>query len=121
MNSEGAEASNLPKYALKDSKVQEAYEYVAENPEFLEYIPCYCNYYRLVHKNIKKYFMSKFKTNGNLFFEAHGADYAICYHAVLDSKNLFQRRKSVKKIEILLIINILNMEWGPTHQSHRFQ
>jgi len=41
--------------------------------------------------------VSKIKTNDNLFFDAHGTDCAICYHTVLDSKNLFQQGKSVKK------------------------
>jgi len=98
LNNKGAEAKNLPKYALKGPKVQEAYEYVAENPEFLDYIPCYCNCHGLGHDNIKNCFVSKFKSNGYVVFDHHGADCSICYHTVLDSKNLFQQGKSVKEI-----------------------
>ncbi len=98
LNNEGVEASNLPKDALKDPVVREAYEYVVKNPEFLDYIPCYCNCYRLGHKNIKNCFVSKFKSNGNVVFDHHAVDCAICYHTVLDSKKLFQQGKSVQTI-----------------------
>ena len=53
LNNKGIEASKLPKDALRDPVIREAYEYVVENPEFLDYIPCYCNCYRLGHNNIK--------------------------------------------------------------------
>ena len=98
MNNEGVEASNLPKDALRDPVVREAYEYVVKNPEFLDYIPGYCNCYRLGHKNIKNCFVSKFKSNGNVVFDHHAVDCAICYHTVLDSKKLFQQGKSVQTI-----------------------
>jgi hypothetical protein len=98
LNNKGVEASNLPKEALRDPVVREAYEYVSENPEFLDYIPCYCNCYRLGHKNIKNCFVSKFKSDGNVVFDHHGVDCAICYHTVLDSKKLFQQGKSVQTI-----------------------
>lgn len=73
LNNQGVEASKLPKEALEDPKIREAYEYVVENPEFLDYIPCYCNCYRLGHKNIKGCFVSKFKSDGNVVFDRHGA------------------------------------------------
>lgn len=98
LNNKGVEASNLPKGALRDPVVREAYEYVVENPEFLDYIPCYCNCYRLGHKNIKNCFVSEFKSNGTVVFDHHGVDCAICYHTVLDSKKLFQQGKSVQTI-----------------------
>ncbi len=98
LSNKGVEASNLPKDALRDPVVREAYEYVVENPEFLDYIPCYCNCYSLGHKNIKNCFVSKFKSDGNVVFDHHGVDCAICYHTVLDSKKLFQQGKSVLTI-----------------------
>ena len=73
LNNKGVEASNLPKAALEDPKIREAYEYVVENPEFLDHIPCYCNCNRLGHKNIKGCFVSKFKSDGNVVFDHHGA------------------------------------------------
>ena len=72
LSNKGDEASNLPKDALKDPKIREAYEYVVENPEFLDYIPCYCNCYRLGHKNIKDCFVSEFKSDGKVVFDHHG-------------------------------------------------
>jgi len=98
LNNKGVEASVLPKYALGDPKAQEAYEYVVENPEFLDYIPCYCNCHSLGHTNIKDCFVSKFEGNGYVVFDSHGADCAICYNTVLNSKNLFHQGKSVQEI-----------------------
>lgn len=98
LNNKGVKESNLPINALRDPVVREAYEYVMENPEFLDYIPCYCNCYGLGHKNIKNCFVSEFKSNGNIVFDLHGTDCAICYYTVLDSKKLFQQGKSVHTI-----------------------
>lgn len=96
--SKGEERTNLPKYARRTAEVQAAYEYTLENPELLESIPCYCNCRRLGHQDVSQCFVREFKENGLVVFDEHGADCAICYSTVLDSKSLFEQRMSVREI-----------------------
>jgi len=57
----GREKTSLPEYAKRTSIIEAAYSYTLENPELLDYIPCYCNCHRSGHQNVKDCFIKEFK------------------------------------------------------------
>ena len=83
----GGDISQLPEYAMRTASIQAAYQYALDNPNLLDYIPCYCNCYRLGHKNV-----------GDCFIDEHGSNCGICYSTVLESKSLFEEGKSIQEI-----------------------
>ncbi|MBU1136905.1 PCYCGC domain-containing protein [Patescibacteria group bacterium] len=94
----GQERSNLPQYATRTASVQAAYQHALDNPELLQYIPCYCNCYQLGHKNVDECFIKEFKPDGKVVFDEHGANCGICYATVLDSQLLFDQGKTIQEI-----------------------
>ncbi len=94
----GRERTSLPEYAQRTPIVEAAYNYTSENPELLDYIPCYCNCYRLGHQNVKDCFVKEFKEDGKVIFDEHGSNCGTCYHTVLDSKDLFEQGQSTQEI-----------------------
>jgi len=96
--SQGRSGNDLPKYAKRTPIVEAAYNYSLENPELLEHIPCYCNCYKLGHKNVRDCFIKEFKEDNKVVFDEHGSNCGTCYYTVLDSKDLFEQGQSPQKI-----------------------
>lgn len=88
----------LPKYAQRNPEIQAAYEYALEKPELLKQIPCYCGCSRFGHKNVEDCFVKKFKEDGRVVFEEHGANCGICYLTVLDSRTLLNEGKTLEEV-----------------------
>ncbi|MFH1671645.1 MAG: PCYCGC motif-containing (lipo)protein [Candidatus Portnoybacteria bacterium] len=94
----GTDANQLPKYAMRTASVQAAYRYALDNPELLDYIPCYCDCSSLGHEDVGDCFIKGLKDNGEVVFDEHGSNCGICYSTVLESKELLKQGKSVKEI-----------------------
>lgn len=94
----GVNGGSLPGYALKTNEVKAAYQYSLEDPEMLDYIPCYCNCYRLGHENVRECFVKEVKDDGKMVFDEHGSNCGICYYTVLESKALLEEGRSIQEI-----------------------
>lgn len=98
LQNRGADKDDLPKYARRNFEVQAAYKFALSDPQLLSQIPCYCGCYRLGHRNTGDCFIKETKEDGKVVFEEHGANCGMCYSIVLDSKELYEKGKSVQEI-----------------------
>ena len=89
----------LPQYVLAGSpETQEAYRFALEQPEALQYIPCYCgcgghNGHRSIHDCFLKQLGPDI-----VEFEEHGSGCGICVNIALDVKEQLAQGRSLSEI-----------------------
>lgn len=96
-------AQGLPKYALQNERVKEAYLFAKDNRAFLDGINCYCGCMNgtsegRIHKDgLEDCFL---KENGQ--FEIHGSSCTICLSEALEVKSLLAQNKTKEEIKKII-------------------
>ena len=89
----------MPQFVREASpETQEAYRFALEQPEALQYIPCYCGCgAQSGHKSVHDCFLKQVSQNV-VEFEEHGSACGICVNIVLDVKGQLAQGKTLREI-----------------------
>jgi hypothetical protein len=79
--------------------VAAAYQFAAEHPEILSYIPCFCGCERSGHRGNHDCFIKSRATNGDVIaWDEHGVECAVCIDVATKSRQMHSSGASVKDI-----------------------
>jgi hypothetical protein len=94
--------------------VRAAYQFAAEHPEVLSYVPCFCGCERSGHRGNEDCFVRERAVNGDVIsWEDHGMECAVCLDVADRSRQLFAAGKSVAEIRATI-----EREWAGRMPSH---
>ncbi len=76
-----------------------AYQFAAEHPEILSYIPCFCGCERAGHQGNTDCFVRSRAINGDVLeWDEHGVDCAVCLDVATRSRQMYSSGASVRDI-----------------------
>jgi Protein of unknown function with PCYCGC motif len=79
--------------------VTAAYEFAAEHPEVLSYVPCFCGCQRAGHQGNADCFVKSRADNGDVIaWDEHGVDCAVCLDVATRSRQMYASGASVRDI-----------------------
>lgn len=79
--------------------VTAAYEFAAEHPEILSYVPCFCGCERSGHRGNHDCFVKERAANGDVVeWEEHGVECAVCLDVATRSRQMHASGASVRDI-----------------------
>jgi TPR repeat protein len=79
--------------------VMAAYQFAAEHPEILSYIPCFCGCERAGHQGNTDCFVRSRAINGDVLeWDEHGVDCAVCLDVATRSRQMYSSGASVRDI-----------------------
>jgi hypothetical protein len=79
--------------------VTAAYQFAAEHPEVLSYVPCFCGCQRGGHQGNEDCFVKSRAANGDVIeWEDHGVDCAVCLDVATRSRQMYASGASVRDI-----------------------
>jgi uncharacterized protein with PCYCGC motif len=79
--------------------VTAAYEFAAEHPEVLSYVPCFCGCQRAGHQGNADCFVKSRADNGDVIaWDEHGVDCAVCLDVATRSRQMYSSGASVRDI-----------------------
>jgi uncharacterized protein with PCYCGC motif len=79
--------------------VTAAYEFAAEHPEVLSYVPCFCGCQRAGHQGNADCFVKSRAANGDVIeWDEHGVDCAVCLDVATRSRQMYSSGASVRDI-----------------------
>jgi hypothetical protein len=79
--------------------VTAAYEFAAEHPEVLSYVPCFCGCQRSGHQGNADCFVKSRADNGDVIaWDDHGVDCAVCLDVATRSRQMYASGASVRDI-----------------------
>jgi hypothetical protein len=91
--------------------VQAAYQFAAEHPEILSYVPCFCGCERSGHEGNTDCFVKSRAANGDVVeWDEHGLDCAVCIDVANRSRQMFSAGASVRDIRAAI-----DKEFGPVY------
>jgi hypothetical protein len=94
--------------------IRAAYQFAAEHPEVLSYVPCFCGCERAGHRGNEDCFVRERDVNGDVVaWDDHGMECAICLDVAERSRKLFAEGASVKDIRAAI-----EKEFGSHAASH---
>jgi Protein of unknown function with PCYCGC motif len=94
--------------------IRAAYQFAAEHPEVLSYVPCFCGCERSGHRGNEDCFVRERDVNGDVVaWDDHGMECAICLDVAERSSKLFASGASVKDIR-----SAIEKEFGSHAASH---
>lgn len=81
-------------------KVREAYAYAVQNPDALQYVPCYCGCGEpFGHESVHDCFVHPDSMPGGpVVYDSHGANCGICVETVLSTKEMLSRGSSLEEV-----------------------
>jgi hypothetical protein len=91
----------FPAYAPPRPKpvVTAAFEFAAEHPEVLSYVPCFCGCQQGGHRGNEDCFVHSRKPNGDVAeWEEHGVECAVCLDVATRSRQMYASGASVRDI-----------------------
>ena len=106
----------FPGYATARSPevIRAAYQFAAEHPEVLSYVPCFCGCERGGHRGNEDCFVRERDVNGDVVaWDDHGMECAICLDVADRSRKLFASGASVKDIR-----DAIEKEFGTHAAAH---
>jgi hypothetical protein len=90
--------------------VAAAFQFAAEHPEVLSYIPCFCGCQQGGHKGNHDCFVRSRATNGDVIeWEDHGVECAVCIDVATRSRQMYASGASVSDIRAAV-----EKEFSPT-------
>jgi uncharacterized protein with PCYCGC motif len=105
--------SHLPEYVqTAPQTVQVAYQFAIDNPELLEYQPCYCGCGAMGHQNNLDCYIQAVDEVGTIEFESHASGCGICVDITLDIKRLVAEGQSAYQIR--QYIDATYSKFGPS-------
>jgi hypothetical protein len=79
--------------------VTAAYQFAAEHPEILSYVPCFCGCERAGHQGNHDCFVRSRAENGDVIaWDEHGVDCAVCLDVATRSRQMYAAGASVNDI-----------------------
>ncbi|MGE0449723.1 MAG: PCYCGC motif-containing (lipo)protein [Vicinamibacterales bacterium] len=79
--------------------VAAAYQFAAEHPEVLSYIPCFCGCQQAGHRGNHECFVRSRAVNGDVIeWDEHGVECAVCIDVATRSRQMFASGASVTDI-----------------------
>ncbi len=94
--------------------VRAAYQFAADHPEVLSYVPCFCGCERAGHRGNEDCFVRERAVNGDVIaWDDHGMECAVCLDVADRSRKLFAEGKSVAEIR-----STIEKEFGTHGPSH---
>jgi len=94
--------------------IRAAYQFAAEHPEVLSYVPCFCGCERGWHRGNEDCFVRERDVNGDVIaWDDHGMECAICLDVAERSRKLFASGASVKDIR-----SAIEKEFGTHAAAH---
>jgi hypothetical protein len=99
----------LPAYVMAAPlRVQEAYRFVAERPDVMAWMPCYCGCGdHNGHKSARNCFVQDGSTQSEIQFDTHGVGCAMCVGIALDAKAMTEDGLTLSAIR-----NYIDSEYG---------
>jgi hypothetical protein len=91
----------LPGYPLGRSQdvIRAAYQFAAEHPEILTYVPCFCGCERSGHKGNEDCFVKARGANGDVTeWEPHGMECNVCIDVATQAMQMYSSGASVRDI-----------------------
>jgi hypothetical protein len=113
---ENLPALNFPGYptARPPEVVKAAYQFAAEHPEVMSYVPCFCGCERMGHRGNEDCFVKARDINGDVVqWEDHGMECAICLDVATRSRQLYTSGASVSDIRAAI-----EKEFTPLSTNH---
>ena len=107
---------NFPAYptARPPEVVRAAYQFAAEHPEVMSYVPCFCGCERMGHRGNEDCFVKARDVNGDVVqWEDHGMECAVCLDVATRSRQLFASGASVSDIRAAI-----EKEFTPLSTNH---
>lgn len=93
--------------------VTAAFQFAAEHPEVLSYVPCFCGCQQGGHKGNHDCFVRSRAANGDVLeWEEHGVECAVCIDVATRSRQMFASGASVSEIR-----NAIEREFLPNAQT----
>jgi hypothetical protein len=94
--------------------VRAAYQFAAEHPEVLSYVPCFCGCERAGHRGNEDCFVRERSVSGDVIaWDDHGMECAICLDVADRSRQLFASGTAVKDIRAAIEREFASH--GPSH------
>jgi hypothetical protein len=82
-----------------EAVVNAAYQFAAEHPEVLSYVPCFCGCQRAGHQGNADCFVRSRADNGDVIeWDDHGVDCAVCLDVATRSRQMYASGASVRDI-----------------------
>ncbi len=96
----GSGAISMPDWVMAAPEdVRMAYQFAADRPDVLMWMPCYCGCGgHSGHKSAKNCFVQESSTPGNVQFDEHGAGCQMCVEIALDTKAMTEEGRSLREI-----------------------
>ena len=94
--------------------VAAAYQFAAEHPEILSYVPCFCGCERAGHTGNSDCFVKSRAANGDVIdWDEHGVECAVCIDVANRSRQMYSSGASVGDIRAAI-----DREFGPLSSTH---
>ena len=94
--------------------VTAAYQFAAEHPEILSYVPCFCGCERAGHTGNSDCFVKSRAENGDVIdWDEHGVECAVCIDVANRSRQMHSSGASVRDIRAAI-----DKEFGPLSSVH---
>ena len=92
---------SLPAYSLGRSQdvIRAAYQFAADHPEILSFVPCFCGCERSGHRGNEDCFVKARGANGDVTeWEPHGMECNVCLDVATQSMQMYSSGASVRDI-----------------------
>jgi hypothetical protein len=95
--------------------VRATYDFAAQHPEILKYVPCYCGCGSQGHKANESCFVARRDAKGNVLeWDTHGFGCTICIDVARESMQLYASGADVHSIRAAI-----ERRWGPSNSEGR--
>lgn len=95
--------------------VRATYDFAAQHPEILKYVPCYCGCGSQGHKANESCFVARRDANGNVLeWDTHGFGCTICVDVARESMQLYASGADVASIRAAI-----ERKWAPGNAEGR--
>ena len=94
--------------------VAQVFQFAAEHPEVLTYMPCFCGCEHLGHKGNEDCFVRQRAANGDVVaWEPHGSECQVCIDVGQQAMQMFNSGASLRMIR-----DSIEKKYAGTYQSH---
>jgi Protein of unknown function with PCYCGC motif len=95
--------------------VRATYDFAAQHPEILKYVPCYCGCGEQGHKANESCFVARRDAKGNVLeWDTHGFGCAICVDVARESMQLY-----ASGADVVSIRGAIERRWAPGNAAGR--
>jgi hypothetical protein len=94
--------------------VAAVFQFAAEHPEVLSYVPCFCGCERLGHRGNEDCFVKARASNGDVVaWEPHGTECTVCIDVGREAMQMYSSGASVRDIRAAI-----DKKWAGSRTSH---